>query len=277
MNNRDVVVSATLSALGSATSYLSCSVGDRIRIVTSGTFSAVITLEYSDSQPAAAFRSVAGITSGTTDIIIGSPGFYRLRFTAYTSGTASVSMRAYDPTIILDADGKWDDIRSPATGINPTGPASPPGVDADDGGLLFDAASTEVCSVYVQMPHAWKQGSVIVPHVHWSKTTSASGNVYWRLEYKIANVDGTFPGSWTTANVTATSPVISDTNTADKHLVSDFGEIDMTGYTASCMLKCRVSRIGGDALDTYGADAKLLEFDVHYLVDSLGSGGEFIK
>ena len=41
--------------------------------------------------------------------------------------------------------------------------------------------------------------------------------------------------------------------------------------------KCRVSRIGGDALDTYGADAKLLEFDVHYLVDSLGSGGELIK
>ena len=29
--------------------------------------------------------------------------------------------------------------------------------------------------------------------------------------------------------------------------------------------------------DTYAADARLLEFDLHYQTDSLGSGGEFMK
>ena len=43
------------------------------------------------------------------------------------------------------------------------------------------------------------------------------------------------------------------------------------------MLKILISRIGGDVTDTYGADAKFLEFDIHVpLIDygSLSSYGD---
>ncbi len=33
----------------------------------------------------------------------------------------------------------------------------------------------------------------------------------------------------------------------------------------------------GDNEDTYGADARLLEFDIHYQIDAGGSVGEFSK
>lgn len=277
MNPQDIVVTGSIAALGAATDWMSLQRGNQLRIVVSGSFSATLRIEYSDVLPFSSLTTVGSVASGTTTIEASATGFYRVRAVSYASGTAVLNLRGFDATIVLDDDGKWDDLRSPASGINPTGPAAPPGIDTNDGTLLFDAAGTEVVSVILQMPHSWKQGSDIKPHVHWTKSTSAAGNVYWRLEYQIASVNGVFPGSWTTLNTTTTSPVASDDNTADRHLISDFGTISMAGYTASCMLKCRVSRIGGDVLDTYGADAKLLEFDIHYLVDSLGSGGEFIK
>lgn len=277
MNPQDIVVTGSIAALGAATDWMSLQRGNQLRIVVSGSFSATLRIEYSDVLPFSSLTTVGSVASGTTTIEASATGFYRVRAVSYASGTAVLNLRGFDATIVLDDDGKWDDLRSPASGINPTGPAAPPGIDANDGTLLFDAAGTKVVSVILQMPHSWKQGSGIKPHVHWTKSTSAAGNVYWRLEYQIASVNGVFPGSWTTLNTTTTSPVNSDDNTADRHLISDFGTISMAGHTASCMLKCRVSRIGGDVLDTYGADAKLLEFDIHYLVDSLGSGGEFIK
>ena len=43
------------------------------------------------------------------------------------------------------------------------------------------------------------------------------------------------------------------------------------------MLLIKLSRIGGDASDTYGADARLLEFDIHYQINTLGSELEFVK
>ncbi len=37
------------------------------------------------------------------------------------------------------------------------------------------------------------------------------------------------------------------------------------------MLIMQLSRIGADELDTYAADARLLEFDFHYEIDRPGS------
>jgi hypothetical protein len=43
------------------------------------------------------------------------------------------------------------------------------------------------------------------------------------------------------------------------------------------MMHWKLSRIGGDGTDTYTADARLLEFDIHYEVDSMGSSEELVK
>lgn len=182
-------------------------------------------------------------------------------------------------TLGVAGDGVWEDLRFPATAVNPPGQASDPDVELTSGLLLFAAAGTELVYVFVQMPHAWKEGSAISPHVHWQKTTSAAGNVLWRLRYKHAPLAGVMDAAWS-APLDITTPVAGtpDTDTADYHMLSSFDpDIDMTGYPISHCILFEVSRIGGDALDTYGADARLLEFDIHYQIDSAGSTQLFTK
>lgn len=171
---------------------------------------------------------------------------------------------------------QWDDLRFPATAINPPGLAADPDFDTTNGGWLFAAGSTETLFMIAQLPHAWNEGSTLKPHVHWMKTTSASGNVLWRMTYRWSPT-GEVWGSTTDLDVTTTVAGTPDTDTANLSLISSFGEIDASDKQISDMLVIQLSRIGGDASDTYGADARMLEFDIHYQLDSFGSNQEFTK
>ena len=168
--------------------------------------------------------------------------------------------------------GAWDDMRFPASGINYLGVTDEPDTSTTDGTLLFDPTTAETIAVQVQLPHSWKEGSAIKPHVHWCKTTSAAGTVVWSMLYAWANVGDVMPAL---ANLTTATAVVSDEDTADLHAISTFGEIDATGKTVSSMLLIVLGRLATS--DTYGADAKLFEFDIHYQIDALGSEGEFAK
>ena len=170
-------------------------------------------------------------------------------------------------------DTYYDDLKFPAASANPPGLASDPDFDTTNGGYLFDAGSTELLFFAAQMPHAWKEGTGIHPHLHWQKTTSASGNVYWQLDYKMAPIGEVMDSSFTTLTTTSVVGSTPDTDTANKHLISSFDEISMTGKGLSDMILIKLSRIGGS--DTYGADARLLEFDIHYEINSFGSAQEF--
>jgi hypothetical protein len=161
----------------------------------------------------------------------------------------------------------WHDLRFPVQGINPPGAVSDPDRDTTDGTFLFDAGGTEVLAGVAQMPHEWKIGTLVYPHVHWSPTDGNGGNVYWRFEYDIANENDSFAGSYTTMNIQDASG-----EDANKNQEANFAPIDMSSYGLSCLIKWKLSRIGGDVLDTYAADAKLYEFDMHYCSDSFGSG-----
>lgn len=163
----------------------------------------------------------------------------------------------------------WDDLRAPASGINPAGTASPPDEDTTNGGLLFGSVSDEIVAIQIQFPHGWAEGTVIVPHVHWMKTTSASGTVCWKMEYKWAPIGEVMDAAFTSLSVTSTVDGTPDTDTANKHLISSFGEVSTTGKQISDMMLIRLSRDVSE--DTYGADARLLEFDIHYQINAFGS------
>ena len=175
----------------------------------------------------------------------------------------------------IDWSERWDDLRFPAQGINPSGPASPPDIDPDDGTLLFSGVADESVIIIAQMPHCWKEGSGIRPHVHWSKSTDSAEFVAWLCEYSMANPGETFPAFQTLALSTDVADGTPDGAVANQHLITTFGELDMTGMDVSCIIKFRLTRDISE--DSYLADAKLLEFDIHYRVDSAGSAHEFIK
>lgn len=173
--------------------------------------------------------------------------------------------------------GLWEDLRFPASAINPMGAASDPDWDTTVGGFLFDASSTEQLYLQVQIPHAWMLGTVLQPHVHWEKTVDDSptpGDVYWQLEYRWHRVGEAMTAATTIASSTS---AITDDGTNDVHLITAFSDITTEGVGISDMLTMVLSRIGGDAADTYGSDARLLEFDIHFKSDQSGSEQAYAK
>jgi len=170
----------------------------------------------------------------------------------------------------------YDDLTFPATAVNPPGQPSDPDWDVTTPGWLFDATGTEILHLVGQLPHTYVENSDLMPHIHWTKTTSAANDVYWQLEVAKAPIGGVISSFTTTASSTVVAGT-PDTNTADKHLITAFPAIDGTGLGISDMLIMKLSRIGGHADDTYGADARMLEFDIHVKSWPTGSIKEYSR
>lgn len=181
---------------------------------------------------------------------------------------------------------RWDDLRFPANDVNPGVANAPdwtlvaPGTTGtgDFGQLYvleFNQNTEEEVYLNVQLPHAWKEGSEIRPHIHWINHTQSVGDVVWGIEYAIANVNGYFPADTTKQSVVATCAPWVDGEI--KHQIDSFGGIDMTGFEISCMLLIRLYREADNPLDTADDDVGLLEFDIHIQYDSDGSEEEFVK
>lgn len=163
----------------------------------------------------------------------------------------------------------WDDLRAPAVAINPPGAASDPGRDANTGWLLFDAGGVELIYITYQLPHGWIEGSAVSFHVHWHKSTSAAGNVAWRMRYRRSNI-GTVWTPWSDPEIVRT-PTVGDQNTKELQALTAFTDIPMPNCTVSANLLVELARIGNDAGDTYGADAVLTDCDLHYQLNQPGS------
>jgi hypothetical protein len=176
----------------------------------------------------------------------------------------------------------WEDLRFPVNAVSRLGTTDPDWVQFKDDGagsvgvyaLAFDGSGTRDEEVFfiAQIPHGWREGSTLRPHVHWSPTDATAGNVRWVLEYTVASIGGTF-GNTSSLTVNAASDQV-----AGKHQFDALGDITMAGKTISSILVCRLMREATDAADTYNnQDAILFEVDFHYEVDRPGSRQELVK
>lgn len=166
------------------------------------------------------------------------------------------------------------EISFPAQAINPPGAVSDADVDTDNGTFLFDAATDETIVITVRVPTNFQDnGSFINPHIHWAKTTSAAGDVVWAVEYKVYKRNAVGSLSWIAhdSNNTVGSGT-TDTNEAEKSLVTVFDSFDTTGagVAPDDYYLVRIYRDADNAADTYGADARLLSFDFFYDVEDIG-------
>lgn len=179
------------------------------------------------------------------------------------------------------SDTSWDDLRFPASADRLDVAATRYSYDYDELGISIEANARhpeEVIGNIVQMPHAWKEGSAVYPHIHWKQSQSAVPN--WLIEYRAYNNGEAIPVSFIRA--IAESPVFSYTS-GDILQISSFPTIDMTGLSISSFVDIKIYR---DTANTSGlfagadpvASAVLLkEIDVHFEIDSLGSDLEFTK
>lgn len=182
----------------------------------------------------------------------------------------------------MEMDVQWDDMRAPASVVRVTGASNIPAYGSFLGNLqtlYFDDSTMEQVFVEFQMPHGYFLRSDIYPHVHWTPNANSNAGevVSWGLEYTWANFGQVFP-SPTTIYTNSHAPVDSIL-VANRMYVTGFDAISKSNSELSGMLVCRLFRdaTGAGLTDDYGDDAGLLEFDIHYQINSRGSRQPWIK
>lgn len=172
---------------------------------------------------------------------------------------------------------QWDDTMVPALsarlGATNPGDCNFAGDATLVKGLCFDGAgANEEVHFTVQLPHGYRTGSTLKPHVHWTPTTADAGNVVWQFEYTVQEVGGTFAAG-TLADCTTTAAG----GTAWVHKITACPDIDDSGLGISSVMYGRLMRDGDHASDTYEADVALIGFDIHFEMDSPGSAAPTSK
>jgi hypothetical protein len=140
----------------------------------------------------------------------------------------------------------------------------------------FDKSTEEELYFMVQMPHSWKVGSTIYPHVHWTANNNVGSDVVrWGMEYSWSNVGSSFGNTtiiYGETPIAAASPV-----TSLMHTITPLGGITASGKTLSSALVCRIFRDADHTNDDFDYDAVMLMIDFHFEEDSFGSRTEFTK
>jgi len=180
-------------------------------------------------------------------------------------------------------DTQWDDIRIVPGAFDFPGNSDPSLADWQPGGegatfKLYEFAEADEVTITVQLPHSYKQGTDLKPHVHWTpgdRGSEENGNtVAWKLDYTIISPVGIYLAS---TNVDLSDTV---TGTDHQHELGPSGTISGTGLEVSSIMVGRLYRDStGDtwATDTVGNRPMILEFDLHFEVDGHGSDTELAK
>lgn len=171
-------------------------------------------------------------------------------------------------------DSAWDDLRFPANAINPPGAAADPTRNTSTGMLEFSGSADNVIAGIAQMPHAWKAGTTIYPHLHLRFPTANTNTSRWRLDYDVASSSVDFTNNYGTyTSLTAVSQV--NPNNAKAEGMLSLGTIGMAGFGESSVIMWKLTRLAAsDDLDTDTSAVVLLEFDIHYEINKLGSDNE---
>lgn len=167
---------------------------------------------------------------------------------------------------------QYKDLILPAANLRP-GPSAPTyaAFKGSIYGVRFDNAVTNEIYGSFEIQHDYYEGSDMYFHVHWSPTTTNTGNVLWAVDYSIAKPNTDFPAP-VTAQIAYPAPGV-----VDRHVLHDITTIPGAGLTIGAVCAFRVYRIGGDILDTFTGNAFLHSVGVHYAADTLGSRQVFRK
>lgn len=151
-------------------------------------------------------------------------------------------------------------------------PAAPIAQPFRGGVVLFDFVAGDMREVYANfhVPHSWKPGTMIYPHMHFSTDNSGSGTVRWGFEYTWARRHvSTGQTAFPTTSVIYVDQVI-DANHEYTHFVTEPAEgngIVGTGLEVDSMILMRIFRDGGSAADTFPGSIFGITADLHIEVD----------
>lgn len=203
-------------------------------------------------------------------------GFFRGIFTAIF-GEVTNSATGLATKLPVYASGgvtAWDDLRAPATAINPTGIVSPPSYDATHVGYSFSPTGDNRIDLIFQLPHGWKKGTNIHPHIHMRGLSNSNGNIIIQLYTSWSNSSGVQP-DFTIVNTNIIMSNGSGNIVLKEHIVGLGNSVPNVLSNESSCVKYKMLRLGSAAGDTYTGDMLLDEFDCHYQVEKAGSPQEW--
>lgn len=220
-----------------------------------------------------ALNSAAPLTNPATSLMIyntntlisGGAGYY---FNAGSPG----SPRWVKVVVSDTADFVEDDLRVTIDkGSNAAQLGSLTGINGPEIWFFRNDQGVEAMSFTLQLPHNWKEGTTIYPHIHWVPRASGSGNIKWNLDYSWAQLDEISPVSFPATSTL--SNVVTGPFTINKHMMSPLSAgntgIDGSGKSVSSILICRIWRDSGDPADTFQADAGGLSIDFHIQIKNV--------
>lgn len=165
----------------------------------------------------------------------------------------------------------WDDIVFEMTPLRAKNPAnaSKPDWDSTNNGYLFPRNdATEWVYITAQLPHRYKEGSTIYPHVHVQQ--GRNEQAVFKIDYQWYNIGSTVPVAATYTMNTYGTTYVSGTI---GQLIKGAAGIAGTGKTISSILKMKLYRDD----NAYAADMLLDQFDIHIEIDGFGSETEYSK
>jgi hypothetical protein len=197
-----------------------------------------------------------------------------------TVGTSTIKTDTGTPTDLTITTGAqktlvlttpvYDDIVIQA--YNLRGGASPPTYSAfttNIYGSRFINANTDIVYGSFELPHSYKEGTDLEIHLHWSPSTTDTGDCVWSYVYSLANMNETFSAEATITMTQAGSGIVN------RHqYVSGSTTISGSTLHIGAIVVFALSRPTGDG---FTGDAFLHSVGCHYQIDTLGSRQEGIK
>lgn len=152
------------------------------------------------------------------------------------------------------------------------GPSSPVPTVYKGGIYLYEFGPNDSLEVFsnFHIPHSYKLGTMVYPHIHFVTTSNATGVVRWVFEYTIAkryeSGSGNTFGNTASIAVDFTIPL----NSADKHFVCeapDLGGIPATNIDVDGMILMRIYREAAHVNDTFPDNVWGITADIHIEID----------
>jgi hypothetical protein len=130
-------------------------------------------------------------------------------------------------------------------------------------------AQLKELNIGFQIPHEYKEGSTIIPHLHlYIPNDVSGGTVKFYCEYEWSNISQI--GAITPTTVSGTAIVAGSFGIQNNAILS-FGNVSGAGKTISSVFMCRIYRDPADVSDTFGASVWLKSADIHVELDGIGS------
>jgi hypothetical protein len=149
------------------------------------------------------------------------------------------------------------------------GALTKPDWDATNIGFLFpENDATEIVYIVAQIPHKYRLGTVIYPHVHCQQASNQQAVM--KMDYKWFNIGDAIPVGWTTYTM-GTYAVTYSSGTI--HQVLKGTGIAGTGMGMSSLMVIKLYRDD----NVYTGDLLVQQFDIHVEADMPGSREEYSK